>query len=191
VQAIGIIHDEHRSLAGVLHGMLYLVRDIRLSGKQPKFEVLDAMVYYIHAFPERFHHPKEDAYLFRFLALRYPDAAPLIDQLKTEHRTGAEKIRVLEQALERYRCGGAAEFPAFADAVQAYAAFHWDHMRAEEDKLIPLAREHLTAEDWKEIDAAFTGHSDPLFGVAAESEYNNLFRKIVNLAPPPIGVGPA
>ena len=64
-------------------------------------------------------------------------------------------------------------------------------MRAEEDKLIPLAREHLTAEDWKEIDAAFTGHSDPLFGVAAEAEYNNLFRKIVNLAPPPIGVGPA
>ena len=91
MQAIGIIHDEHRSLAGVLHGMLYLVRDIRLSGKQPKFEVLGAMVYYIHAFPERFHHPKEDAYLFRFLALRYPDAAPLIDQLKTEHRTGARR----------------------------------------------------------------------------------------------------
>ena len=191
MQAIRIIHDEHRSLAAVLHGMLYLVRHIRLSGKQPKFDVLGAMVYYIDAFPERFHHPKEDAYLFRILALRHPDAAPLIDQLITEHRIGAEKIRVLEQALERYRCGGTAEFPAFADAVQAYAAFHWDHMRAEEDKLIPLAREHLTAEDWKEIDAAFTGHSDPLFGVAAEAEYNNLFRKIVNLAPPPIGVGPA
>jgi len=170
--------------------MLYLVRHIRLSGKQPKFDVLGAMVYYIDAFPERFHHPKEDAYLSRFLALRHPDAAPLIGQLKTEHLTGAEKIRVLEQALERYRCGGTAEFPAFADAVQAYAAFHWDHMRIEEDKLIPLAREHLTAEDWKEIDAAFTGHSDPLFGVAAEAEYSNLFRKIVNLAPPPIGVGP-
>ena len=62
-------------------------------------------------------------------------------------------------------------------------------MRAEEDKLIPLAREHLTAEDWKEIDAAFVGHSDPLFGANAEAEYNSLFRKIVNLAPPPIGVG--
>jgi len=191
VQAIGIIHDEHRSLAAVLHGMLYIARDIRLCGKQPKFDVLGAMVYYIDAFPERFHHPKEDAYLFRFLERRHPDAAPLIGQLKMEHRAGAEKIRELKQALERYRSGGTAEFPAFAEAVQAYAAFHWDHMRAEEDKLIPLAREHLTAEDWKEIDAAFTGHSDPLFGVAAEAEYNNLFRKIVNLAPPPIGVGPA
>ena len=79
-------------MAAVLHGMLYLVRDIRLCCTEPKFNVLGAMVYYIDAFPERFHHPKEDDYLFRFLALRYPDAAPLIDQLATEHRTGAEKI---------------------------------------------------------------------------------------------------
>ena len=191
MKAIDIIHDEHRSLAAVLHGMLYLVRDIRLRGTEPKFDVLGAMVYYIDAFPERFHHPKEDAYLFRLLKLRYRDAAPLIDQLEAEHRAGAEKIRTLEQALARYQQGGAAEFPAFAEAVQAYAAFHWDHMRTEEDKLIPLARKHLTAEDWKEIDAAFTGHSDPLFGAKAEAEYHNLFRKIVNLAPPPIGVGPA
>jgi hemerythrin-like domain-containing protein len=191
VRAIGIIHDEHRSLSAVLHGMLYLVRDIRLCDTEPKFDVLGAMVYYIDAFPERFHHPKEDAYLFRFLALRYPDAAPLIDQLKKEHRAGAGKIRALEQALTRYQQGGAAQFREFAQAVQAYAAFHWDHMRTEEDKLIPLTRDHLTAEDWKEIDAAFSGHSDPLFGAKAEAEYNSLFRKIVNLAPSPIGLGPA
>lgn len=191
MRAIGIIHDEHRSLAAVLHGMLYLVRDIRLRGAEPKFNVLGAMIYYIDAFPERFHHPKEDAYVFRFLALRYPDAAQLIEQLKTEHRAGAEKIRVLEQALARYQQGGEAEFPAFAEAVQSYASFHWDHMRVEEDKLLPLAREHLFADDWKEIDAAFTRQSDPLFGVKAETEYNRLFRKIVALAPPPIGVGPA
>jgi branched-chain amino acid transport system ATP-binding protein len=64
-------------------------------------------------------------------------------------------------------------------------------MRVEEDTLIPLAREHLTADDWKEIEAAFAGHSDPLFGAEAEAEYNNLFRRIVNIAPPPIGLGPA
>src|SRR6476469_8274237 len=142
VQAIRIIHDEHRSLAAVLHGMLYLVRHIRLSGKQPKFDVLGAMVYYIDAFPERFHHPKEDAYLFKFLRMRNPEAGPLVTRLESEHRAGAEKIRVLEQALERYEYGGAREFPAFAEAVQAYAAFHWDHMRTEEDKLLPLARLH-------------------------------------------------
>lgn len=190
MQAIRIIHDEHRSLAAVLHGMLYLVREIRLRDMSPPFDVLGAMVYYIDAFPERFHHPKEDAYLFRFLATRHPDAARLIDGLQTEHRAGAEKIRGLEQALHRYREGGPGQFPGFAEAVQGYASFHWDHMRTEEDELIPLARTHLTTDDWKEIDEAFLGHSDPLIGTRAGAEYETLFRRIACLAPPPIGLGP-
>ncbi|HET9045650.1 MAG TPA: hemerythrin domain-containing protein [Casimicrobiaceae bacterium] len=191
MQAIAIIHDEHRSLAAVLHGMLYLVRDIKLRGTAPNFPVFDAMIHYVDTFQERLHHPKENDYVFRLLRLRHPPAAPLIDQLEAEHRVGAEKIRTLDQALTRYRVGGAAEFPAFAEAVQAYAAFHWDHMRAEEERLLPLAREHLTVDDWKEVDAAFAGNADPLLGASANADFEALFRRIVNLAPPPIGVGPA
>ncbi len=107
MQAIRIIHDEHRSLAAVLHGMLHLVHAIRDRGVRPDFNVLGAMIYYIDAFPERFHHPKEDEYLFAFLRIRHPDAIPLLDRLKSEHRAGAEKIRTLEQALARYQQGGA------------------------------------------------------------------------------------
>ena len=190
MESIRIIHDEHRSLAAVLHGMLYLVREIRLRGMTPPFDVMGAMVYYIDAFPERFHHPKEDGYLFRFLRARYPAAAPLIERLQSEHRAGAEKIRILEQSLHRYREGGAGEFAAFAEAVQNYAAFHWDHMRTEEDDLLPLARIHLTPHDWQEVDEAFLGHSDPLLGSKAGAEYAALFRRIVSVAPPPVGVGP-
>ena len=191
MKAIGIIHDEHRSLAAVLHGMLYLVRETREHGSPPNFELLGAMVYYIDAFPERYHHPKEDRWLFRILRERDPTAGPVLDRLQHEHQEGARRIRDLEQALERYREGGAGEFPAFAAAVEAYADFHWAHMRTEEAEVIPRARAHLTAGDWDEIDAAFTGHTDPLFGAKAEAEYDSLFRRIANLAPPPIGLGPA
>ena len=109
MEAIRIIQDEHRSLAAVLHGMLYLVHQIRDRGTKPDFDLFGAMIYYIDAFPERFHHPKEDQYLFRLLRIRHRDAAPLLDRLKTEHRVGAEKIRTLEQALARYEQGGASD----------------------------------------------------------------------------------
>src|SRR5271166_1271540 len=122
MEAIRIIQDEHRSLAAVLHGMLYLVHEIRDRGATPDFEVFGAMVYYLDAFPERFHHRKEDQHLFARLRLRHPDAAPLLDRLETEHSLGAEKIRSLEQALTRYQQGGAAEFSAFLAAVEGYAA---------------------------------------------------------------------
>ena len=190
MKAIRIIRDEHRSLAAVVYGLLYLVREIREHGARPDFALLGAMIYYIDAFPERNHHPKEDRYLFRLLRARCPEASTMLDGLIREHVIGAEKIRALAQALTRYQQGGDAEFPAFAHAVETYAEFHWEHMRKEEHDVMPLAEAHLTAGDWEAIDAAFEGHTDPLFGVDHEAGWDALFRKIVHLAPPPIGVGP-
>jgi hemerythrin-like domain-containing protein len=191
MEAIRVIQDEHRSLAAVVHGMLYVVHDIRDRGTNPNFELLGAMIYYIDTVPERFHHPKEDQYLFRLLRIRHPDAGGVLDRLITEHESGAEKIRTLEQALTRYQQGGAAEFAAFLAAVEGYAEFHWAHMRVEEQQVLPLARKHLLPADWEAIDAAFLGHNDPLFGAEAGAGYEALFRRIVLLAPPPIGVGPS
>ncbi len=190
MQAIRIIQDEHRSLAAILHGMLYLVHQIRDRGAEPNFDLFGAMIYYIDAFPERFHHPKEDQYLFRLLRIRHPDAALLLDRLKTEHNAGAEKIRTLEQVLARYEQGGPTEFSNFMAAVEDYTEFQWSHMRAEEKELLPLAKKYLTTGDWEAVDAAFLGHTDPLLGAEEGAKYDALFTRILNLAPPPIGVGP-
>jgi len=189
--AIRIILDEHRSISAVLSGLKSLAQMAKDARLRPDFKVFRAMIYYIDAFPERFHHPKEDRYLFRVLRLRHPDSVSLLDRLEDEHRTGAYKIRALEQALARYQHGGVSEFPDFAKAVEDYAAFHWNHMRAEEDEVLPLAEKHLSAADWDGVDTAFLGHVDPMHGAGAEGEYQALFTRIVNLAPPPIGVGPA
>ncbi len=191
MQAIRIIRDEHQALAAVLHGLLYLVREIRARRAQPDFVLLGAMIYYIDTFPERFHHPKEDEWLFRLLHLRYPEAQPLLVRLKAEHRAGATKLKQLEQALIRYQQGGHSEFAVFAAAVEGFVAFERNHMRSEETEVIPLAQKYLTEGDWAEIDAAFLDHKDPLLGTDAREEFSGLFRRIVSLAPPPIGVGPA
>jgi hemerythrin-like domain-containing protein len=190
VQAKHIIEEEHRSLAAVLYGMLYVVREIRYVGIEPDFVLLEAMVHYIDTFTERFHHPKEDAYLFKLLGSRYPGAAPLLDRLKQEHESGSVKLRHLRQALTRYQHGGRGGFSEFAALVADFAAFHWEHMRLEENELLPLATRHLTDADWDAVDAAFLGHTDPLFGAEQGNEYRDLFRRIVDLAPPPIGVAP-
>ena len=189
MKAIRIIRDEHRTLAAVLHGMLYVAREVAEEATPQDFRVLDAMVYYIDTFPERFHHPKEDRYLFRMLRKRCAEAGPLLDRLEAEHRAGNEKIRSLEQALARFHAGGKSEYSNFRAAVETYARFHWDHMQAEEHELLPLAEKHLSAADWLEIDAAFEGHTDPLLGAKTEETYDALFSRIVSLAPPPIGVG--
>jgi hemerythrin-like domain-containing protein len=191
MESIRIISDEHRSLAAVMHGLLHLLREIRERGRPPDFDLLGAMIYYIDVFPERYHHPKEDEYLFKFLRLRHPASAALLDELQVEHALGAEHMRTLALALMRFRHGGRAQLPEFALAVETFVAFEREHMRREERHVMPAAQKHLTAADWAAVDDAFRGNTDPLVGIDAGLEYRDLFRRIVNIAPPPIGVGPA
>jgi hemerythrin-like domain-containing protein len=186
--ALNIIRDEHRSISAVMHAMKQLALEAEKRDVEPDFKVFRAMIYYIDQFPERMHHPKEDQFLFARLALRAPQAKELIEELRTEHVTGARLIRDLEQALIGLEVGWAGGARAFRAAVDAYADFHWKHMRKEEERILPLAEQSLTAEDWREIDAAFAGNNDPIADLR-EKDFEKLFTRIVNLAPEPVGLG--
>jgi hemerythrin-like domain-containing protein len=189
--ALSIIHDEHRSLAAVVHGLRYLVRESRKRNTSPDFRVLWAMISYLEEFPEKLHHPKESAYLFARLRQRTHEADTVLAELERQHAKGTQHVRDLEHALGHYEAdipGGLGQFSA---AVEKFADEILKHMAFEESTLIPLARKHLTAEDWVEIGAAFSENGDPRFDAAADHECRDLFSRIVNLAPPPIGVGPA
>lgn len=186
--SIRILYDEHRSIAAVLHGLLALVRAAKDPAVQPEFPVFNAMIYYIDTFPERLHHPKEDQFLFARLAKRAPEARPLIDELRAEHVKGASLIRELQAALLAFEVNGQRELPAFAAAAEAYAQFHWEHMRKEEKQLLPLTERALTAEDWTAIDEAFAGNEDPIADLR-ENDFRALYQRILNLAPDPVGLG--
>lgn len=189
-KAIRIIRDEHRSISAVLSGLLELTRLARNPGVQPGFAVFRAMIHYIDEFPERLHHPKEDKYLFARLAERAPETRPLVEELGQEHLRGAQLVRDLESALLAYEVEGARGMPAFDAAVNAYAQFHWDHMRKEEERVLPLAEKHLTEADWRWIEEAFAGNRDPIADLR-ERDFEQLYQRIVNLAPAPVGLGEA
>jgi len=189
-KALTIIRDEHRSIAAILHGMRYLVQQIGKRGASIDPRVFRAMIYYLDTFSERVHHPKEDHFLFAALRGRGKETDPIVRDLEREHQAGAQELRLLEQSLVRYEEGGAREFSAFSGAVERFAQHYWAHMRKEEERLFPLAEKLLTAADWQAIDRAFEENRDPLGQEQGAKEFQKLFSRIVNLAPPPIGVGP-
>lgn len=187
-EALHILRDEHRSISAVLSGLRALARMARDSAVRPDFAVFRAMIHYIDAVPEKLHHPKEDEHLFARLLQRAPEAAPLVRELQGEHAEGARLVRELERAALGYEQtwpGGGEEF---RDAVEAYAQFHWQHMRKEEQVLLPLAEQRLSAEDWAHIAQAFGANVDPIAGIAAQ-DYQRLFQRIAQTAPAPVGLG--
>jgi len=187
--ALTIIIDEHRSMAAITHGLRFLVHEMREKGIEPEGKLLWAMLYYFETFPQKQHHPKEEAYLFRRLKMRTREADETILKLEEQHRTGIEHIKNLEMTLGRYLAGAPGGREDFMAASETLADELVVHMAFEENVLLPLAKQHLQPEDWTEIANAFGENGDPRFSAEQDHEFRAMFSRIVNLAPPPIGVG--
>jgi hemerythrin-like domain-containing protein len=187
-ESIGILKDEHRSISAVLLGLKHLAEMAQDAKVKPEFAVFRSMLRYIDEYPERLHHPKEDEHLFDRLVRRLPETKKLIDELKAEHGQGAKLIRELERKLLFFEEGWPAGATEFLGAVDAYAEFHWKHMRKEETQVLPLAERHLTEDDWRALDRAFARNRDPIAGIE-ERDFQKLFSRIANLAPAPVGLG--
>ena len=168
-RAIGIIRDEHRSLAAVMHAWMHALAAARRSGTDADAALMRAIVRYVRQFPIELHHPKEEEQLFARLRERTATCDAELDELERQHQRDHEFVAALERQVE-----------ALASAEGA--AFLWDHMGREEGVILPAAQRFLLAEDWAAIDQAFAANRDPNFN-GAYREYRQLFARIVNLTP--------
>ncbi len=189
--ALRIIHDEHAALAAMLRSILLLLSQSRQHRKLPDFQALRAMLFYVDEFPERLHHTKESQLLFPVIRKRSTLAGDVLDRLDQDHGKGEHAIRDLEHALLAFEMLGEARREAFEQAAKRYVDFYLAHMSIEESQILPLAEQVLTAQDWAELDAAFAANRDPLTGHEPDALYRDLFQRIVNVVPAPIGLGPA
>lgn len=190
MSAITIIKGEHQNLGAVLYSMEKLIENIE-AGKQPEFSIFHGLFTYIDRFLDRYHHPKENDYLFPRLLARAPDTEDLVRELGQQHTEGEELFVDMLKALSAYEFSGASEFPLFRDAVLKYTSFERAHALKEEREILPRALEVLHTEDWKEIDAAFSENEDPMFGNQWTNEFSKLFKELVNSLPAPLGLGDA
>ncbi|MCF8211637.1 MAG: ATP-binding cassette domain-containing protein [Rhodoferax sp.] len=148
----------------------------------------NAVFDYIEQFVDRFHHPKEDDYLFRLLRQRSSEAAVIIDALQVEHRDGPANLAAL-RATVAAASRGELSGGQLAMELRGYTTVLKNHIRAEEKNILPLARAHLQESDWAEINKAFLDNADPLFGETAKAEYRELYHRVVSLAPESVGMG--
>jgi len=188
MRAIAIIKSEHKNLAAVLYSMEKLIDEID-SGKHADFAVFHGLFTYIDRFLDRYHHPKENQYLFPALLARAPDTEARIKELGRQHEEGEKLFVDMLKALSAYEFSGDGEYPAFRAAVLTYTRFEREHALTEEREILPRAREALTASDWAEIDAAFGENRDPMFDTNWSNEFSALFQKLVNSLPAPYGLG--
>ena len=188
MRAISIIKSEHKNLGAVLYSLDKLIEELD-QGKQADFAIFHGLLTYLDRFLDRYHHPKENHYLFPRLLERAPDTERIVKELGQQHTQGEILFVAMLKALSAYEFVGEAEFPHFRDAVLSYTEFERNHALLEEKEILPRAREALQASDWEEIDAAFEENEDPLFGSKWNREFSELLDHLVNRLPAPLGLG--
>ena len=177
-----IIRSEHSELNLVLACLQQMVQVDRESGGATDFDVLYLILDYIEGFPETFHHPKEEEFLFEAIRRRAPEAGPIIDRLCDEHAQGIELMTELRQSIDAYAVNPTAG-GWFRDVATQYIALERAHMQTEEQKIMPLALEVLKREDWRDIAAAFLSNQHPLLNPARQQQFDKLFGMILRLVP--------
>lgn len=188
--AIRAIQSEHDSLAAVIRAMGQLADAIGKGKKLPELKVFRAMLVYIADYPEKVHHPKEDRYLFALVRRRTESINPILATLESQHALGERLIRDMEHALNQYELQGPDAMMPFVDLVTKYCDFYVDHMRLEEQIVLPVTLEFYTAEDWNTVNLAFAENEDAPVGPLHKREFDKLFSLIANTTPAPIGLGP-
>lgn len=190
-QALSIIRSEHRTLAAVIHALEHVAADMAAGKLTPDYKLLWSIIYYIDEFPERLHHPKEDAVLFPRIRARTHDIDDVLDELGRQHVSSHPHLDALKTLLGRMQADIPGALQEFSEKIAAYASFHWKHMTQEESLVLPKASEVFTAQDWEEVAASFAENKDPLQDASAiNSEwFRQFYRRIVTLVPEPWGVG--
>lgn len=188
--ALKIIRDEHAALRAVLHSLHLMLA--RGPGDAPEefFGVLRAMLFYIDEYPEQRHHPRESNLLFPRVLQRVPSAMDTIARLEREHMQGERSVRELQHLLLAWDLVGESRRMPFVQAAERYVSFYLEHLRIEEQQVLPLAQQCLTRAEWDELAEAFGANRDPLASPhPREPVYDRLFTRIVMRAPTPIGLG--
>ena len=185
-RAIGIIRDEHRSLAAVMHAWMHALAAARRAGTGADPALMRAIVRFVRQFPLELHHPKEEQHLFARLRERTSSCDAELDELERQHQRDHEFVAALERQVEALAAAegdaGVQATLALEQGVAGYAEFLWDHLGREEGVILPAAERFLLADDWAAIDQAFAANRDPNFN-GAYREYRQLFARIVTLAP--------
>lgn len=180
VSLLDTLHAEHVHMATLLDSIETQLQHLR-SGTSVDFRLLLDMVHYFYSYPDKFHHPREDL-AFTYLIDTDRRYTGYIKELELQHRDMHTDCRYLHEKLEQVVAGSDdIDLERLAVLLQDFVDFQRMHMDLEEGKIFPALRQHLSDEQWAQVERDCERLADPLFGDVVDSRYANVIDYIRSL----------
>ena len=172
-----VLRKEHRNIARLL-GALERQIDVFAEAGDPDYDVLRGVADYFLEFPDRCHHPKEDA-VFALLKIAHPQAASAVGDLPREHRLLHEQTLRFHQDLMLLLKGADIARAEIVDAARRFIEDERRHMGMEEEHFFQVSERLLTPADWSMIEGELAKGRDPLFGGKVEERFRKLSETLI------------
>lgn len=176
-RVVETLREEHRNLSRLLDALDHQI-SVFAAAARPDYDVIRGIADYFLDYPDRRHHPKENA-IFEVLGDGHPDATSSLADLLREHRAiHAQAVRlrdVVAALLNDADIARSAIVAAASDFIDAQRR----HMSQEEEVFFPLAERLLSADAWSDIELRILGEGDPLFGDADETKFAALRERLL------------
>src|SRR5262245_46040258 len=138
-----ILRHEHRVIERALRALDGMCLHLKSGGSVPP-EALCQILDFIQNFADRFHHAREETYLFPALGQNgFQKESGAVGYLTGEHETERMLTAELELAIGEYLHGDSAAVDRFVEAANLYRNHMVGHMREEDAILFRLAEEVL------------------------------------------------
>lgn len=170
---------DHANLAKLLDALEHQLATFD-GGGRPDYDVITGVIDYCLAYPDRYHHPKEDLVLQKLQA-RDPAAYEKVRTLDEEHRKLSDLTRRFRALTEEVLHDAEIPRAEFSETVREFIDKYREHMRWEDDGLFKPAAHSLQPGDWHEIMSEIASVADPLFGPQVAEEFDALRKDIVNM----------
>jgi iron-sulfur cluster repair protein YtfE (RIC family) len=100
------------------------------------------------------HHEGEEELVFPLLVERAPGHRAVVQRSEGQHADVVGRVLAVNERVNSWELKGDTEAPELLNALRSLEEALTPHLDEEEAEVVPLAAEHLTAEEW----AALPGH---------------------------------
>lgn len=156
--------------------LLDLIKAEADTARTPDLGLLHEIIAYCLAYPDQYHHPKEDL-VYEALRRHDPEGAGAVDDIVAEHRELTIATREVAAALEVARSGEERGCRDLRVMLRSFVRSYRDHMRKEDQEFFPYAYCALAPEEWSTLEAEISDPTDPLLQAKACGRLDDLLAR--------------
>ena len=174
-----VVHRLHRDHHHLDQALDLLERHVNAfhDGERIDFELISAVLEYLADYADQVHHRVEDQ-LFEPLKDRDDEIGATVRQVMQQHPHLSSRTRQFRNTVDGVVQDAVVTREELEQQARAFLALQREHLRLEEDRLIPRLEELLDPAALDAAAALLPGDDDPVFGAQGRDQFVRLFERL-------------